>query len=140
MEQNLSWCRSQWPCGLRRGSAAARLLGLRVRIPPGASMSVSCECCVLSGRVLCDGLITRREETFQLVCLNECDREFSITRRPWPSGGLFYHGKNYSAVRTKFSLRTDMKKSIIDSYTSTYARKQGCNRTKNTGMNVCQNQ
>jgi hypothetical protein len=27
--------RSQWPRGLRRGSAAARLLGLWVRIPPG---------------------------------------------------------------------------------------------------------
>ena len=37
-------CRSQWPRDLRRRSAAARLLGLRVRIPPGAWMSVSCEC------------------------------------------------------------------------------------------------
>jgi hypothetical protein len=32
------------PRGLRPGSAAARLLGLRDRIPPGAWMSVSCEC------------------------------------------------------------------------------------------------
>ena len=32
--------RSQWPCGLRRGSAAARSFGLCVRIPPGAGMSV----------------------------------------------------------------------------------------------------
>jgi hypothetical protein len=31
------------------------------KIPPGAWMSVSCECCVLSGRGLCDGLITRPE-------------------------------------------------------------------------------
>jgi hypothetical protein len=38
-------------------SAAARLLGLWVRIPPGAWMSVSCKCCVLSGRGLCDGLV-----------------------------------------------------------------------------------
>ena len=30
------------------GSTAARLLGLRVRIPPRAWMSVSCQCCVLS--------------------------------------------------------------------------------------------
>ena len=29
-------CRSHWPSGLRRGSAADRLVGLRVRIPPGA--------------------------------------------------------------------------------------------------------
>jgi hypothetical protein len=34
-------CRSQWPRGLRRWSAAARLLGLRVRIPPSTWMSVS---------------------------------------------------------------------------------------------------
>jgi hypothetical protein len=54
--------RSRWPRGLRRGSAAARLLGLRFRIPPGAWMSVSCDCCVLSGRGLCDGLITRPGE------------------------------------------------------------------------------
>ena len=56
-------CRSQWPRGLRRVSAAARLPGLRVRIPPGLWMSVSYECCVLSGRVLCDGLIHRPEES-----------------------------------------------------------------------------
>jgi hypothetical protein len=30
-------------------SAAARLLGLRVRIPPRARMSVSYDCCLLSG-------------------------------------------------------------------------------------------
>jgi len=33
--------RSQSPCCLRRGSAAARLLGLWVRIPPGAWMCLS---------------------------------------------------------------------------------------------------
>ena len=42
-------CRSQWPRGLRPESAADGLMGLRVRIPPGAWMFVSCECCVLSG-------------------------------------------------------------------------------------------
>jgi hypothetical protein len=40
-------CRSQWPSGLRRGSAADRLLGLRVRIPPGHGCVsvVSVVCC-----------------------------------------------------------------------------------------------
>ena len=39
-------CRSQWPRGLKRRSAAARLLKLWVRIPPGAWMSVvSVVCC-----------------------------------------------------------------------------------------------
>jgi len=33
----------RWPHGLRRGSVVARLQGLRVRIPPWACMSVSCE-------------------------------------------------------------------------------------------------
>jgi len=38
----------------------------RVRIPPGAWMSASCECSVLSGRGLCDGPITRPEESYRL--------------------------------------------------------------------------
>ena len=61
--------RSQWPRGLRRGSAAARLLGLRVWIPPGTWMSVCCESCVLSCRVLCIGLITHPEESYQVWCV-----------------------------------------------------------------------
>ena len=32
--------RSQWPRGLRCGSAVSRLVGLWVRIPPGACMSL----------------------------------------------------------------------------------------------------
>jgi hypothetical protein len=53
--QNVINRRSQWPCVLRRRSAADRLLGLRVRIPPRAWMFVSCTVFVLSGRGLCDG-------------------------------------------------------------------------------------
>ena len=59
-------CRSQWPRGLRCRSAAARLLRSWVRIPPGAWIFVCCECCVLSGRGLCDELITRPEESYRL--------------------------------------------------------------------------
>ena len=54
------------PRGLRRRSAVARSLGLWVRIPPGAWMSVSCECCLLLGRGLCVWLIIRPGE-FYLV-------------------------------------------------------------------------
>jgi hypothetical protein len=44
-------------------------------------MSVSCECCVLSGRGLCDGLITRPEESYRLWCVsNVCDHETSTKR------------------------------------------------------------
>jgi hypothetical protein len=32
-------------------------------------MSVSCECCVLSGRDLCVGLIIRPEESYRVWCV-----------------------------------------------------------------------
>ena len=68
-------CRSQWPRGLKRRSAVARLLRSWVRIPPGAWMFVCCECCVLSGRGLCDELITCPEESYRLWCDVVCDLE-----------------------------------------------------------------
>ena len=81
-QKNIYICRSQWPHGLRRGSAAARLLRSWVRIPRGARMFVCCECCVLSGRGLCDELITRPEESCRLWCVIVCDLETSRMRRP----------------------------------------------------------
>ena len=78
---NLS--RFKWPRGLRRGSAAARLLGLLVRIPPGAWMFVCCECRVLSGRGLCGELITRPEESYRLCCVVVCDLETSRMGAPY---------------------------------------------------------
>jgi len=89
----LSWTqynycsRSRRPPGARRTSAAARLLKLWVRIPPGAWMSLCCECCVLPCRGLCDELITRPEESYRLWCVVECDLGTSWMRRPWPTGG-----------------------------------------------------
>jgi len=63
-------CRFQWPCGSRHGSTTARLLEYQVRILPGACMFVSCLDCVLSGTGLCDGLITRPEESYGVWCLS----------------------------------------------------------------------
>jgi hypothetical protein len=82
--------RSQWPRGLRRRSTAARLLRSWVRIPPEALMFVCCECCVLSGRGLCDELITRPEESYRLWCVVVCDLEeqTSWIRRPRTTRGL----------------------------------------------------
>ena len=80
-------CRSQWPRGLRRRSVAACLLRSWVRIPPEAWMFVCCKCCVLSGRGLCDELITRPEESYRLWCVVVCDLETSRMRRPWPALG-----------------------------------------------------
>jgi len=54
-----------WQHVVRYGSAAANSLGLRVRIPPGSW--ISCHCCLLPGRGLCIGLITRPEDSYQLL-------------------------------------------------------------------------
>ena len=61
-------------------SKADCFLGLRVRIQPRSWMSVSCVCCVLSGRGLDDGSITRPEESYRVWC--ECDLATSKMRRP----------------------------------------------------------
>jgi hypothetical protein len=45
-------------------------------------MSVSCKCCVLSGRVLCDEPITRPDESYRVLCVTECDLETWKMRRP----------------------------------------------------------
>ena len=37
-------------------------------------MDVCCECCVMSGRGLCDGPITRPEESYRLWCVIVCDK------------------------------------------------------------------
>jgi hypothetical protein len=89
----MSKFQSQWPRGLRRSSAAARPLGLWFRIPPEAWMLVSCECCVLSDRDLCDELITRPEESSRVWCVVLSDLETSIMRRPWPTFGRSATGK-----------------------------------------------
>jgi len=54
---------SQWPRGLRRVPAAARLLVTRGLNPAWASIFVSCGCCGLSGRVFWDELIPHPEES-----------------------------------------------------------------------------
>jgi len=53
------------------GRSLAGIAGLN----PAEGMSISCECCVLSGRGLCDGPIPLPE-------VSECDIETSTMRRP----------------------------------------------------------
>jgi len=52
-------------------------------------MYVCCECCVLSGRGLCDGLITHPEESYRLWRVVVCDQETSKTRRLKSATGLW---------------------------------------------------
>jgi hypothetical protein len=44
-------------------------------------MGVCCVLCMLSGRGLCDGLITRPEESYRLWCVLVCDLVTSKLRR-----------------------------------------------------------
>ena len=62
---------------------AAHLLRSWVRIPPGARIFVCCECRVLSGRGLCDELITRPEESYRMWCVVVCDLETSRIGAPY---------------------------------------------------------
>ena len=62
---------------------AAHLLRSWVRIPPGAWIFVYCECRVLSGRSLCDELITRPEKSYRLWCVVVCDVETSRIGAPY---------------------------------------------------------
>ena len=90
------------PRGLRRRSAATRLLRSWVRIPPPEWMSVCCECCVLPGIGLCDGLITRPEESYRLWCVVVCDLETSSRMRmPWPALGCRAIGGKKNCVRNE---------------------------------------
>jgi hypothetical protein len=79
--------RSQWPRNVRHVSAAAGLLGLRIRILPRAWMRDFCECCVLSGRGQWVGLIARPEESYWLWCVLG-EREASIMKTPGQLGNI----------------------------------------------------
>jgi hypothetical protein len=52
----------EWVCG-------RSLAGIVGSNPAGVWMSASCECCVLSGVVLCDELITRPTECGASLCV-----------------------------------------------------------------------
>jgi hypothetical protein len=89
-------CRFQWPCGLRRGSAVVRLLGLWVWIPPREWMFVCCESCVLLGKSVCIELTTRSEESYRVWCVVVCDKETSWIMSPWHTGGCSAKNKHYN--------------------------------------------
>ena len=125
-------CRSQWPGGLRRRSTAAHLLRLWVRIPPGAWMFVYYECCVLSGRGLCDALITRPEESYRLWYVVECDLETSRMMMPWPTGA--YCAKTEKKRSISYS-RSAWPRGLMRRSTALAAEIVGSNPTR--GMDVC---
>jgi len=86
--QQLCLCpdRSQRPRGLKCGSAAARLLGYRIRNTQGAWMSVCCEVVCCQVEFFASGWsLVQRSPTDCVV--PDSDRNVSIMRRPWPTRG-----------------------------------------------------
>jgi hypothetical protein len=63
------------------------LVGIVGSNPAGAWMSVSCECCVLSGRGLCDGLIPRPESPTECGVSKSVIAKPRQLRRPRPPRG-----------------------------------------------------
>jgi len=63
----------EWPISVAALSKAwicgCRLLESWVRFPPESVEFFSCECCVLSDRGLCDGLITSLQQSYRLWCV-----------------------------------------------------------------------
>ena len=66
--------------GVRREHAAARLLGLRVRIPPVAWVCISLDRCVSSGRYPCYLPISSPEESYRLCYVIVCELTSKIWR------------------------------------------------------------
>jgi len=71
---------------------------------------------VLSGRGLCDELITRPEEPYRLCCVVVCDLEISKMVRPQPALGCSATGKKTRKFSGAFC-RLDL---IYESKFSTY--------------------
>jgi hypothetical protein len=93
-------------------------------------MSVCCEWTVLSGRGLCDELITRPEESYRLWRVVVCDQETSWMRRPRPAFGCrtmrnkqhitcSYRSKNISKTRPVWNTAWTASDCILCSYVET---------------------
>jgi len=72
-------------------------------------MFVCGECFVLSGRGLCDELITRPGDSYRLWCVGLCDLETSRMRRSCPVLGLSSIGSKNEKQFTKKSDTEDEK-------------------------------
>ena len=78
-----------WVCG----RSPAEIVGSN----PTGGMDVCCECCVLSGRGLCDELITRPGESYRLWCVVGCDLENLKNEEAMTRVGSQRHSKKKQA-------------------------------------------
>jgi hypothetical protein len=83
-------------------------------------MFVCCECCVLSGRGLCDELITRPEESYRLCCVVVYDLENLKNEEAMPRLGSKRYGKNtHTHTHTQTHTRTHKQ---THTHTQTHTR------------------
>jgi hypothetical protein len=79
---------------------------------------------VLSGRGVCDGLITRTEESCRVcacvrararvcVCVCECDCQASIMKTHWPKGDVAPLGKIANGDPFRNLLELNLRKAIV---------------------------
>ena len=102
-----------WKCfSFRRSPASARSKGVGLRPLVCWDCGIEShrghgcrECCVLSGRGLCDELITHPEESYRLWCVVVCDLETSWMRRPWPTGGSCAINKSFLSPSLELLIR-----------------------------------
>jgi hypothetical protein len=95
---------------------AADLLKSWVRIPRGAWIFVCCECRVLSGRALCDKLITCPEESYRLCCV-VCDLGTSGIGAPYIYIYIYIYIYDISHLRVNNS---PMPSAMLKMSTSTH--------------------
>jgi hypothetical protein len=75
-------------------------------------MSVSCECCVLSGRGLCDELVPRPEESYRVWCVSSVIVKHRNTRLPRPPRDCRVIGKNCLIISLHFLFSAHYKEVI----------------------------
>jgi len=66
----------------------------------------------LSGRGLCDELITRPEESHRLWCVVVCDLETSRVRRSWPALGRSATAKRKKEKKNVLNFQTTRQKRL----------------------------
>jgi hypothetical protein len=77
-----------------------------------------CLLCVLSGRGLCDELITCPEKSYRLWCVVVCDQETSWTRGPYAVLGCSAKENNNSYNKTTILITLNMETTFITLYTT----------------------
>jgi hypothetical protein len=105
--------RAQWPNSLKVSVWGRPLSGNAGSNPAEALMSVSCGCCVLSSRGLCNGPIPSPEETYRLCCVTACHVETSTVKRPWAPLGCCARGGKCLPANRKHYLTLTYKRQLF---------------------------